>query len=62
MGEMKKIDYINNTETTLQFPGNGIYCTGKRILWKNASGDRPNRLVFPFIQNGLMGIGEYWNP
>lgn len=61
-GEVKKIDYINNTEVTLQFPGNGIHCTGKRILWKNASGNRPNRLVFPFIQNGLMGIGEYWNP
>ncbi|HLT21908.1 MAG TPA: hypothetical protein VKZ84_00625, partial [Bacteriovoracaceae bacterium] len=64
-GELRKRNYSNYpayVETVLHFPGQGILCAGKRILWKNASGDKPDRLVFPFMQNGLMGVAEYWNP
>ncbi|MFA5584517.1 MAG: hypothetical protein WDA09_09915, partial [Bacteriovoracaceae bacterium] len=64
-GELRKRNYSNYpdyVETVLHFPGQGILCAGKRILWKNASGDKPDRLVFPFVQNGLMGVAEYWNP
>lgn len=61
-GLLKKIDYSTSSLTTLPFPSSGIRCYGQNILYKNASGSKPARLVFPFSQNGLSGVGEYLNP
>ncbi len=61
-GLLKKRDYSTSLETTLNFPGSGITCYGYKMLWKNASGDKPARLVFPFRQNGLSGVAEYLSP
>lgn len=61
-GELKKWDVANSTNVVLPFPGSGITCYGYDLLWKPASGDKPNRLVFPFKQNGLSGIAEYMSP
>jgi len=61
-GVLKKRNYTTSLETTLNFPGSGITCYGSKMLWKNASGDKPARLVFPFRQNGLSGIAEYLSP
>jgi hypothetical protein len=61
-GELKKRNYTTSIETALPFPGSGIKCYGAKMLWKNASGNKPNRLVFPFKQNGLSGIAEYLSP
>src|SRR5690606_1022951 len=62
LGQMKKWDFSNSTNIILPFPGSGLACYGHDILWKNASGEKPNRLVFPFKQNGLSGIAEYMSP
>ncbi len=61
-GELKKWDVANDTNVILPFPGSGISCYGYDLLWKAASGEKPNRLVFPFKQNGLSGIAEYMSP
>ena len=61
-GVLKKRNYTTSLETTLNFPGSGITCYGSKMLWKNASGDKPARLVFPFRQNSLSGVGEYFSP
>lgn len=59
-GQLKKYDFGSMTLTHLPFPSTSIQCTGMNILYKNASGGKPARLVFPFRQNGLAGIGEYF--
>lgn len=61
-GLLKKIDFSNSTVSSLPFPVSGIRCYGYNLLYKNASGAKPARLVFPFSQNGLTGIGEYYWP
>lgn len=61
-GVLKKWDTAAGTNVVLPFPGSGISCYGYDLLWKNASGEKPNRLVFPFKQNGLSGIAEYMDP
>lgn len=57
--ELKRWDTSTSSVTLLPIPGTAK-CHGNRILYKNASGDKPNRLVFPFNQNGLQGIAEYF--
>lgn len=61
-GLLNKVTFSPLTVTNLPFPSTAIRCYGMNILFKNASGSKPNRLVFPFRQNGLSGVGEYLNP
>jgi hypothetical protein len=61
-GLLRKLDFGSMITTNLPFPSNAIKCYGQNILYKNASGGKPARLVFPFRQNGLTGIGEYFSP
>lgn len=58
-GYLKKWDRSTSTVTTLPIPGTAR-CHGVRILFKPALGAKPDRLVFPFNQNGLQGIAEYF--
>ncbi|MFG1481679.1 tandem-95 repeat protein [Halobacteriovorax sp. HFRX-2_2] len=57
--ELVKWDTISDTRTVLPIPGTAA-CHGYRILYKPAANGKPNRLVFPFHQNGLHGIAEYF--
>jgi hypothetical protein len=61
-GRIKKREYPSLTTTQLNFPTSTISCYGQKILYKPASGGKPHRLVFPFNQNGLKGVAEYYLP
>lgn len=56
---LKKWDTSTGIVTELVIPGTAK-CHGTKILYKPATGAKPNRLVFPFNQNGLHGIAEYF--
>lgn len=58
-GYLKKMEFPSETVTVLPFPG-AMYCAGSSMLFKPASGDKPDRLIFSFVQNGLWGVGEYF--
>lgn len=59
-GVLKVRDYSTMTESILSFPNSSIECYGYDMLFKPASATKPDRLVFPFKQNGLSGIAEYF--
>lgn len=59
-GELKLRDYSTMTESTLPFPNSSIKCYGYDMLFKPASSTKPDRIIFPFKQNGLSGIAEYF--
>ncbi len=61
-GRIKKRVYPSLTTTQLDFPTTTITCYGQKLLYKPASGPKPHRLVFPFSQNGMKGIAEYYLP
>ncbi len=57
--ELIKWDTVSDLRTVLPIPGTAA-CHGYRILYKPAANGKPNRIVFPFHQNGLHGIAEYF--
>lgn len=59
-GVLKRRDYSTMTEETIPFPTDSIECYGNDMLFKPASGLKPDRLVFPFRQKGLAGVAEYF--
>lgn len=59
-GVLKSRNYNTSVQTTYNFPNNTIKCYGYNMLFKPASGIKPDRLVFPFQQNGLAGIAEFF--
>lgn len=61
-GRIKKREYPSLTTTQLNFTTSTITCYGQKLLYKPASGGKPHRLIFPFSQNGLKGIAEYYLP
>jgi hypothetical protein len=61
-GLLKQMAFPGLAITTLNFPSTSIKCSGYRMLYKAASGNKPHRLVFPFRQNGLAGVGEFFLP
>jgi hypothetical protein len=53
-----KFDTISKVETTITWPSTTVQCYGRTLIWNTAR----NSLIFPIIQNNLLGVGEYVNP
>lgn len=59
-GAVKKWNLSSGVITSLTYPTSTIACHGFNILYKPGSAYKPNRLIFPFSQNGLQGVAEYY--
>jgi hypothetical protein len=54
-GILKKYVPSSNSYTNYN-----VSCFGVNLLYKEASGTKPARLVFPYSQNGLHSVAEYF--
>jgi hypothetical protein len=58
-GRLHKIDLqAAGPDTLLPWPVASMSCAGRTLLYNTGR----NSLIFPYIQNGLMGIAEYSSP
>jgi hypothetical protein len=61
-GRLRKWNQGTSTETVLTWPVTSMQCSGRTLVFKDDVDPTKRTLIFPYTQNGLVGVAEYINP